>query len=103
MAFNRRLVIFADVSGNRLPFSRRLKIAQVKFTYSKGYTGGLPLCPLIFSFSYPICAHPKIVKSLFQSSKILAASVTVSLNPLQVNVNRLAHNMTNGDLGLYLC
>ena len=33
---------FADVSGNRLPFSRRLKIAEVEIHISQGLYWGSP-------------------------------------------------------------
>ena len=38
----------------RTKTSARLKITFVDMTYPKGWTGSLPLCPLIFSWSHPV-------------------------------------------------
>ena len=42
--------LHADVSEDRSKTSARLKITFVDMTYPKGWTGSLPLCPLIFSW-----------------------------------------------------
>ena len=42
--------LHADVSEDILPLKQRLKITFVDMTYPKGWTGSLPLCPLIFSW-----------------------------------------------------
>ena len=52
---------FTDLSGNELLISFKpligLKITLVKFTYSKGKTGCLPLCLIILSCCFTFLGH----------------------------------------------
>ena len=58
----------------RTKTSARLKINFVDMTYPKGWTGSLPLCPLIFSCLYSI--HARKVSEIKTLSTLLTYTCT---------------------------